>query len=277
MQDDVDKSAGVKVNRPERSRLSPWYDSNWLTAFSTAKAIIREARPEALTTFVEALCIFRTRPEFEVRFFDRIFDEATLAEIGRATALLRPTDLELHEARMFGRFVVHNHPFFTELHQRTLPLVSEAVGEPVEMSYNFLSLHGKLGVCPPHMDSPKAKWTLDLCINQSAPWPIYFSQVCPRPEAGAELWSDDNWEEQVKRSTSLDFTPYTLQPGQAVVFSGSSQWHYREAFPGAGPGQHCDLLFFHFIPRGASELVRPQNWARLFGIPELDRASITAD
>jgi hypothetical protein len=28
-------------------------------------------------------------------------------------------------------------------------------------------------------------------------------------------------------------------------------------------------LFFHFIPRGTAELVKPQNWARLFGIPEL--------
>jgi hypothetical protein len=86
-------------------------------------------------------------------------------------ASLRPTDLELHEARTFGRFVVHDHPYFTELQQHIVPLVSAAVGEPVEAAYNFLSLYGGLGVCPPHMDSPEAKWTLDLCLNQSAPWP----------------------------------------------------------------------------------------------------------
>ena len=32
-------------------------------------------------------------------------------------------------------------------------------------------------------------------------------------------------------------------------------------------------LFFHFIPRGTAELVRPRNWARLFGIPELDQVA----
>jgi hypothetical protein len=37
--------------------------------------------------------------------------------------------------------------------------------------------------------------------------------------------------------------------------------------------QFCSLLFFHFIPKGAAELVRPKNWARLFGIPELSGLS----
>ena len=100
---------------------------------------------------------FRTRPDFQVRLFERPFDDHTLHEIRRVVLSLRPTDLELHEARAFGRFVVHDHPFFTELQQRTVPLVSEAVGEPVETSYNFLSLYGSQGVCPPHMDSPEGK------------------------------------------------------------------------------------------------------------------------
>lgn len=40
--------------------------------------------------------------------------------------------------------------------------------------------------------------------------------------------------------------------------------------PGSGR-RHCDLLFFHFIPLGTRELVDPDNWARLFAIPELTR------
>jgi hypothetical protein len=66
----------------------------------------------------------------------------------------------------------------------------------------------------------------------------------------------------------MRFMPYTLWPGQAVVFSGSSQWHYRNAMPDASGRQFCDLLFFHFIPRGTGELVVPANWPRLFGVPE---------
>jgi hypothetical protein len=260
---------GLPEKRPARSQLYPWYDSVWLTEYDRAKAIIRTVRPDALEAFVDAFRMFHTRPDFEVQRLERPFDNDTLAEIRARVTSLRPTDLELHEARRFGRFIVHDHWFFTELQRRAIPLVSEVVGEPVEPSYNFLSLYTAMGVCPVHMDAPKAKWTFDLCIDQSVPWPIYFSQVCPWPDSESEAWRDEDWEGSLKRSTSLRFTPYTLQPGQAVVFSGSSQWHYRDAMPDVGGQQFCNLLFLHFIPSGTTELVQPKNWARLFGIPEL--------
>jgi hypothetical protein len=261
--------AGLALARPSNSRLYPWYDSVWLTQYEEAKAIVRRVRPDALAAFVDAFRILRTRPDFKVKFFEQAFDPATLDEIRRVMASLRPADLELHEARQFGRFVVHDHPFFTDLQRRTVPLVSEAVGEPVEANYNFLSLYTSRGVCAVHLDAPEAKWTLDLCIDQSSPWPIYFSEVQPWPDSEAEAWKNEGWENHIKRSRSLEFASYTLQPGQAVLFSGSSQWHYRDPLPEAGGKQFCTLLFFHFIPRGAAELVKPQNWARMFGIPEL--------
>jgi hypothetical protein len=273
MTDSVEKpDNGPTKSRPPRSALYPWYDSAWLECYVRAKAIIQGVRPEALAAFVDAFRVFHTRLDFQARLIEDAFDEHTLHEIRRVAESLRPTDLELHEARMFGRFVVHDHQLLTELQQRTVPLVSEAVGEPVEVSYNFLSLYGNRGVCPPHMDSPRAKWTLDLCLKQSAPWPIYLSQVCPWPEPEAETCQDEGWENSVKHSPSLNFTAYTLQPGQAVVFSGSSQWHYREAIPAVSGRQFCDLLFLHFIPRGTAALVRPKMWARLFEIAELSEA-----
>jgi len=260
---------GPTEPRPTRSPLYPWYDSVWLAKYVRAKAILQTVRPDALEAFVDAFRTLRTRPDFQVQLLERPFDDHTLHEIRRVAQSLRPTDLELHEVRAFGRFVVHDHPFLTELQQRSVPLVSEAVGEAVEMSYNFLSLYASQGVCPPHMDSPKAKWTLDLCVNQSVPWPIHFSQVCPWPDSEAETWPAEGWENRIKHSPSLRFTAHTLQPGQAVVFSGSSQWHYRDAMPAAGVRQFCDLLFFHFIPSGTAELVRPATWAGLFGVAEL--------
>ena len=36
----------------------------------------------------------------------------------RAVKSLRPTDLELHEGRAFGRFVVHDHPLFAALKEQ---------------------------------------------------------------------------------------------------------------------------------------------------------------
>ncbi len=257
------------VSRPAHSDLYPWYDSQWLAKLAAAKQILQKVRPEVLNDFIEAMRVFHTPLDFQVKRFERVFDDDTMAEIKRVVSSLRPTDLELHEARMFGRFVVHDHPFFTELQHRTVALVSEAAGEPVEVSYNFLSLYSKLGVCPPHMDAPQAKWTLDLCIHQSIPWPIHFSQIVPWPETNGEAWPKEDWENRVKQSPSLRFTPQTMTPGQALLFSGSSQWHYRDPIPDTGRAETCDLLFFHFIPQGTRELVRPGSWARIFGVPEL--------
>jgi len=249
----------------------------WLTEYTRAKATIETTRPEVLRAFVDAFRIFHTPPSFRVRRLERIFDDDTLAEIQRVARSLRPIDLELHEAPTFGRFVVHDHPYFTALHHRIVPIVSEVVGEPVEPAYSFLSLYGNLGVCPLHLDSPEAKWTLDLCVGQSSPWPIYFSQVCPWPELAPDISPGSDWEEQIKRSPSLRFTSCTLEPGQAVVFSGSSQWHYRDAIPD-GPGRKfAELLFFHFVPKGSAELLRPENWARRFGVRELRSARPAAD
>jgi hypothetical protein len=263
------KGLGLEQARPSNSRLYPWYDSVWLCKYEEAKSIIRAVRPDALARFVDAFRILHTRPDFKVEFLEQPFDDATFAEIKRTMASLRPTDLELHEAHSFGRFVVQDQPFFSELQQRSVPWISELVGEPVEAKYNFLSLYTSKGVCAVHMDAPEAKWTLDLCIDQAAPWPIHFSEVQTWPDSVADAWKNEGWENSIKRSRSLKFTPYTLQPGQALLFSGSSQWHYRDPLPEANGRQFCTLLFFHFIPKGASEIVKPKNWARLFGIPEL--------
>ncbi len=232
-------------------------------------AVVREVRPAALGEFEEAFRVLRTRPDFETRLFDRVFDDATMAEVRRVVASLRPADLEIHEARRFGRFVVHDHPYLTELQRRTVDLVSRAAGEPVAPAYNFLSLYGARGVCPLHMDSPESKWTLDLCLDQGAPWPIRFSRVLPWPEPGEEEWAAGDWEERVKGDPSHHFSTVSLEPGQAVLFSGSAQWHYRDPMPAGAGKRSCDLLFFHYAPAGTAELLRPENWARRFGIPEL--------
>ena len=265
----VQSGVGLVEQRPAKSRRYPWYDSVWLEQYTEAKSLIREIKPSALADFVDAFRILHTRPDFRVKQIARPFNAETFAEIKRVAATLGPSQLELHEARTFGRFVVHDHPFFAEVQQRMVPFMSEIVGEPVGVSYNFASLYTTRGVCPVHMDAPSAKWTLDLCIDQTSPWPIHFSEVQPWPDAESVQWSHEGWEEQIKRANR--FTPYAMEPGNAIAFSGSSQWHYRDAMPGADSKQSCTLLFLHFIPRGTSDLVRAKHWARYFGIPELSR------
>ena len=250
--------------------MFPWYDSWWLAEYATAKRLLAGSNPAVLERFIRELSVFRTDPAFTVQTVDGLLDDAVWEQVHQTIAALRPDDLDMKEANAFGRFVARNRPFFSELQRRLTPLVSERVGEPVEPSYNFLSLYGAPGVCAPHMDAPSAKWTLDLCVAQSAPWPIHFSQVVPWPE---HAWPDGEdpgeWAETVKTRPSLTFQPVTLEPRQAVIFSGSSQWHYRDRMPPGSGRQFCELLFFHYIPAGTRDLVAPDKWAGLFGAPEL--------
>lgn len=253
------------------SKQFPWYDSVWLRRYVAAKQIIARVRPALLPDFVHAFDRFRTRPDFTVRHLDRVFDDPTMTRVRELVHTLKIQQLEAHEARSMGRFIVHNEAYFTELQASVTSLVSEQVGEAVEPSYNFLSLYTKMGVCPVHMDSPEAKWTLDLCLEQTEPWPIHFSRVLPWPEDYESPGAD--WAERIKQSPEAEFQSCALEPGQAVIFSGSSQWHYRDQLPQAGQKHFCNLLFFHYVPAGMREISRPKNWPRLFELPELAEAT----
>ncbi len=245
----------------------PWYDAVWLNQYVAAKVIIERLRPGLLPRFVESFDRFRTRPDFAVQQIGPVFDETTMAKIKDTIRALRVDKIKTHETSTFGRLIVHNNPYFTELQATLTARISELAGEAVMPCYNFLSLYSKFGVCPVHMDAPTAKWPLDICIEQTDPWPIQFSQIVPWPED--YKYQGDDWQEWIKRSPELTFTAYTLQPNQALLFSGSSQWHYRDPLPPAGNQGSCKLLFFHFVPKDLYELSRPETWARLFDLPEL--------
>jgi hypothetical protein len=259
--------------RPQASPDFPWYDSLWLSAFERARATIAQVAPARIEEFEHAFDVLRTDSNFEPRLLPGLFDADRMERIVSVTTALAPAQLEMHEARMFKRFVVHNHPEFTRLQSEILAAVGEAAGELLEPAYNFLSLYGPQGVCPLHMDSPQAKWTLDLCIRQHAPWEIHFSPVVPWPSTGSY---SSTWEVELRESLRGQTRSFAPQPGEAILFSGSSQWHFRDPIPADDQQAFCDLLFFHFIPLGTAELVKPESWARLFGIPELQEEALTA-
>jgi hypothetical protein len=223
--------------------------------------------PALLERFIQATDILRTRPDFQIGKLPDVFDEATLQDAREFIAALQTAALEQQELFRFGRLIVHDHPHFNRLQETFTDLVSEIAQEPVEPCYNFLSLYNNLGVCEVHMDAPYAKWTLDICIDQSEPWPIHFSRVRPWPEAFE--YRGDDWEVRIKADPENQFTGYALEPGEGIVFAGSSQWHYRERIQRTRKSSYCHLVFFHFIPKGAREIIDPSEWADLFGVPEL--------
>jgi hypothetical protein len=249
------------------SRSFPWYDSIWLSQYVASKAYLEAHHPDRAADFVAALAPLRTRADFEVQVVRNLLGADVRAELKAIVKGLALEKLELHEVGGFGRFVVHDLPALHSMQVSMVDVVSDRVGEQVEVSYSFLSLYTNVGRCPVHMDAPSSKWTLDICVDQSEPWPIYFSEIVPWPEDfdfGGEAWS-----EHVRIADGHTFSPHTLEPGDALIFSGASQWHYRDCMPHANGTSFATMLFFHFIPAGMRELVQPQNWGRLFGVREL--------
>lgn len=59
---------------------------------------------------------------------------------------------------------------------------------------------------------------------------------------------------------------------EAILFSGSSQWHYRDPLPASCSQSFCNLAFFHFIPKGFGQLIKPARREALFGLPGLSEA-----
>jgi hypothetical protein len=249
------------------STAFPWYDGHWLRTYSAATEWLSSHRPDVLHAFTDAMRVLRTRPDFRLQHVAHLFDDDVLSQIVEHIKALTLADFDLAETKAFGRFVVRNDPWFTTLQESFVEQVSTLAGEAVEPRYNFLSLYTHRGTCAVHMDAPDAKWTLDVCIEQSEPWPIHFSQIVPWPET-LDLPATD-WQRAIKESPDLHFESVTLEPNQAVLFAGSSQWHYREPIPRITANTFCNLLFFHFIPRGAAGLIDCHQWPEVFGVPEL--------
>lgn len=255
------------------STLFPWYDSPWLASFVRAKAFLRARHPGRLKDFERSFDVLRTDPAFEVKQVRDIIsaeDHARLKALALAEAA---APRERYEMLRFGRLIVHDAELCTELQAKLTGRISDLVNEAVEPCYNFLSLYNNLGVCAVHMDAPSAKWTFDYCIEQSSEWPIHLSQVRPWPEA----WRSDggDWDAAIRTDPDNRFRPYVLREGEAIVFGGSSQWHYRDRIARTAANNFCHLVFFHYVPKGTQHLTDPLRWAEHFGIPGL--AKIVVD
>ena len=172
----------------------------------------------------------------------------------------------------FRRFLVTDHEFFSDLHYRLVPLVSRLVGEPVEPTYTQMALYSRSGVLPVHLDSPNAKWTLDICLRQSETWPIYVGRPQSWLEFDPTVEVTSAWEEFMKCEAGLDFQPYLLEPGDALLFASSNQWHYRDSMPATSVNAYCDLLFLSYVPQGVNKLLAPAKWGEYFSMPELKNA-----
>lgn len=242
-----------------------WYDANFLRRYEVARHFIAKVRPDALNAFTASFAPLIPPPDFREIVIDDVFDaetrEAVIAVSRSARVTL--TDQLRHENAAFGRDVVWDTPFFLALQEEIRPRLEALLGRALVSSYNFLSLYGPEGRCEPHLDHPNAMYTFDYCIEQDEVWPIFVSRTAEWPDAAFNRAFD---AQRLKADRALAFRQHDLVPNRALVFNGSSQWHYREP---KRAGQFCNLLFFHYYPAGCEGLVDPVQWAERTGIAEL--------
>lgn len=243
---------------------SLWYDAKFVRRFEAAQLYLAEIAPDKLAPFREGFSQLQRYGRGPVRECNPPIEIAVQHEIRQVVADLPVRNLQHYELERFGRHILHDHPYFIELQKRLLPWVSELVGCQLALGYNFLSLYGRTGKCEVHMDQPVSMFTLDYCIDQSEPWPISFSDPV---DWSCLSISQDRQAREVMKDQKIKWEDYALEPGQALLFCGSSRWHYRKSI---APGGFCNLLFLHYYPAGAEGLVHPELWASHFGFPELE-------
>jgi len=154
------------------------------------------------------------------------------------------------DAETFVRRHANNVPYFVNIHRQLTEFASEQFGEPLKPSYSFLSMYKDNGICPLHIDRPQCYRTIDYLIqqDQADPWPIRIGEYIT-DEQRAEIDEtgaghpeiDDDIAERINAET---WTDVLLEPNDAVLYSGTHQWHYR---PHRLKGT-ADLIFFHFVP-----------------------------
>lgn len=242
-----------------------WYDSHFLRRFAAARHYLAEVRPDVIGEFEAGFDPLRPPAGFRETVIDDVFDPETFAAIlaRSRSAPIDTIDQQARENAGFGRDVVWDDPFFLTVQEQVRPRIEAMVGTPLASSYNFLSRYGAKGKCDLHMDHPDAMYTFDFCIEQDAVWPIYLSRVVDWPTADFAHCFEP---EAVIAEADYDFAEHLLRPNQALLFNGSSQWHYRRPKQAGG---FCHLLFFHYLPAGSEALVDPRRWAEHFAIPEL--------
>lgn len=239
-----------------------WYDGWWWTTHARARRWLAANAPDRLDDFVRAFEVLRVPSAFEATVLRDVVTERQRLEMLATIAALEPAQLEDHELDGFGRHTVHDlFPWFRD---RARDVVEDVTGMALEPTYDFLSLYHDTGRCEVHLDAPNAMWTLDVVLEQSAPWPLHVSRVVAWP-------GDDDEPTRVPDldDPSVGWRSLSLEPGEAVVFGGTNQWHGRRPMPQQDPPGFCHLVFFHFVPAGSAALVDPNRWPDLFEEPGL--------
>ena len=110
----------------------------------------------------------------------------------------------------------------------------EHFGETAVPSYwkwcKYSIRHGTPKI-PPHIDLNACTYTIDLQLDGNIEWEIY-----------------------------IEGTPYSMQNGDAILYLGSSQMHWRPKYPTSDYKKHLEMCFLHFVEPDHWYHSKGQDW-----------------
>jgi hypothetical protein len=175
-----------------------------------------------------------------------IFEPHILLKIQEYVSRLKERPELAIDNNVFKRKLVHNDPFFNKFHETIIALTAnEVFEEDLIPSYNFLSLYKMgLGECPIHVDRSQCYLTIDVCLQQNEPWPIYVNSE--QKYSKLEPWEISTFPKELQDQIKKNSQEFLLNPGDAVCYSGTRHPHWRNQIQHTN---YCDLIFFHFVPK----------------------------
>lgn len=143
--------------------------------------------------------------------------------------LVRKNALEIH-----GR----NYSPLLALHWGLTSLIADKVSEDLLPSFSFFRLYFGGDICRVHSDRSACELSasLTLAYSDGIPWEL---SVAERPAADRTLSGDDFGGEP--------YRSFEMQPGDAVLYSGSI---YRHGRPTPNPNRWSAHIFLQWVSRG---------------------------
>tara|TARA_Y100001937_G_scaffold110997_1_gene157145 strand:+ start:1754 stop:2311 length:558 start_codon:yes stop_codon:yes gene_type:complete len=123
----------------------------------------------------------------------------------------------------------YKHPAFQQVLYDVKPFIERVIGKEIYPTYSFSRLYRKGSILEKHFDRPACQVSLTLQVySDGDPWPIF---VCDDPHILTE---------EVDPSTIKE---YKLEDGDAVLYNGCDQIHWRDEY--TGKEQH--QIFLHYV------------------------------
>ncbi len=251
----------------------PWYDGKVNDRIAIARHYLAQVAPAALPRFDQRLALFRANPQLELNSHRNFLPADVYGDLQDYLAGLAPDQFKQGEITLLGRVKLNDQAAFKPAFDCAQALLERQLGRPLRQSYSMFVRYFSDGRLPVHLDSLDSQYSVGICINRSASWPMRCSSIIDEPLSIAlEGWS----EQSVLNDPVLDWTTLDPEPNEAFVFAPAHQWHWRDAI-GPGQEQPYDMLYFSFVDAAGYDLLRPARWSAGFGIAELeDLATVLA-